>query len=128
VRLKNYEIGYLKLGGPPNNGMHPTANQHESHRELVRGADVSAAGDAGRYVSASRSSADACRLRAVEWPRACAVLPQGGARPPWRFISESDMALDLGRGGGVDALRHNNGMHPTRVSMDAVRQLGCLRS
>lgn len=35
---------------PPNNGMHPTANYGECHRELGRTDVVLAAGDAGRYA------------------------------------------------------------------------------
>jgi hypothetical protein len=39
---------------PPNNGMHPTANQRVSHRELAAIGVVPAAGDAERWAEQVR--------------------------------------------------------------------------
>ena len=42
------------MDGAPNNGMHPTANSVAFMRETPTNQRFVAAGDAGRYVSASR--------------------------------------------------------------------------
>jgi len=62
----------------PNNGMHPTENSLDVMRKVGCLSQCFPAGDAGRYVSASRCINEDSRRASIEWLSTWADNARGG--------------------------------------------------